>query len=546
MYSYSKRIFCLLMALSVFVAGFTVSAEGEAPWEKFGFEENYQYSNEMIGHALKSTVPMIEHYYEAKVTYKPIIFDSQTFFNDVSVYYTYLAEQGYSEDDISSVIYDHMAENIKDYITYGRSKTMDASCGGTGSGVVLSEDGYIATNAHVARMDEESKKSSYIYALSKGVMEELQKIADDVGEYGVELSEEDIMYLSELLVEDAAKEARIKDETDILIVNFPTASGDTSYDNCVSHEAELVTIGTQENKKGLTQDMALLKIDAENLVSLKLSETYPETNSEIFSGGFPGSSETIFNNYGSTASVLSVSVTPGTITRVVRLDDTDYQPIQISSTISNGSSGGPSVDESLAVEGLNTYGLSDDMRFAYMVPAAFLKDKSDDVDFVYSDATKSFLTGLQMLQEGYGSSAKECFEYVRKLQPDTPYIENLIDISEKAPQKGHETVAGDSEGTSFLKENILLIAVGAGAVLVIVAVIILLVNGKKKRGKDPDVYSVVTHEPPKREDPPAPPKKEQEPPARPTVTSTVNPRSTASTPPSQPEKNEFFKRPDDL
>ena len=287
-------------------------------------------------------------------------------------------------------------------------------------------------------MNEDDKLKLYMYSLSPNIIEDLSSIVKDLEKYGVTLTVQNIKALSDSVLEAASEDAKVKKEETSLQVCFPTADGNTTYDkNSKAYDAEIVEIGTQESKDGLTQDTAILKIDAENLVALTLSASYPESNSQVVSAGFPAVAEEIFSSVGSDASTLSVSVVTGKVARTVDIEGTKYKSIEVTTTLSNGSSGGPSVDNHLEIEGLNTYMSSTDNRFAYMVPAEFVADKTKKIDLIRDDTTKTFLTGLQMLQQNYGKSAVECFEYVKEKicagnkrfgYPDVEYSYGALDF----------------------------------------------------------------------------------------------------------------------
>ncbi len=462
-----KRFLALFVAalLLFSIAGFC--EKDEKLYEKYGYNENFEYEDEYIGHALKSVVPQIILEYEARIRYRPVQVDSEKFAAQVEIW----------RGEVSSEqeLIDRIKENVLEFVVFGSYKTENVDGAASGSAVIISDDGYIATNAHVAALDEQTKLMIYMYSLDQSVAEDVEEILYDIYENDITISEEDYLALNEAVLYASAANAEVLEEKTKLKACFPTADGDTSYKNGIKYDAELIEIGTQENIEGLTEDTAILKIDAKNLVALTLSETYPETNSSIVAAGFPGAAEEIFSSAGSDASTLSVSTSPGTVSRLVPIDGTDYKAIEITARISGGNSGGPSVDKHLQVEGLNTYALSSDYRFAYMVSAEFVSDLADGLDIEQGEASKTFLTGLQMLQQGYGLAAVNCFERVKDLNKNTPYIDLLIDLAEEAPQTEPATKK------EFPVILIIIIAAGVLLLLIIVVSIILAVKSKKRK-----------------------------------------------------------------
>ena len=87
-----------------------------------------------------------------------------------------------------------------------------------------------------------------------------------------------------------------------------------------------------------------------------------EPGETIYAIGFPGVSDQVTVNY--TASVDSVTVTAGTISRLAHMAETDTDVIQIDASINHGNSGGPLITEEGYVIGLNTYGYGDNINLA--------------------------------------------------------------------------------------------------------------------------------------------------------------------------------------
>ena len=471
-----KRISALVLAMLMF---FTCSIAFATPlYEKYEYKENYQYQDEFIAYALKATVPMIFLNCSATLRYAPIEFDVDLVMEHFEILYNEYHTQ-YSQEEIAQALYEHVCNNLSDYLSYGNLKTVDTEGSFTGSGVVISDNGYIATNSHVVTLEDEGKELLYMSALDSGVKDDLENLLNDVQRYDIDLTEEQVEEIYMLIMEDAIKQASIVDEDTELLVCFPTADGNTKLEDCVSYKARVVAEGTAEGVEGLTQDTAIIKIDAENLVALRLSETYPELNSPITSGGFPGASDEIFREVDSFDSVLSITVGSGQISRIVPIDGQHYKAIGINTNISGGNSGGPSVDKSLEIEGLNTYGNATDMRYAYMVSAEYVRKLADEFDIEQGEASKTFLLGLQLLQDGHGKAALECFEAVQNMNNDTPYIETMISVAKEAPQTVPE------EASSGISLTVILIIAGCVVFVAASVVTILLIVKSKKKKKLP-------------------------------------------------------------
>ena len=467
----------ILIFSMVFTASVSASDDSISLYEKYGYNEDFEYNDEMAGHALKTSVVYVGLTYEATVRYQPVEFNEDQINEEFDILcdeFSYL-----DKAEIAGVLLDYAKENILSYLYWGGTEKIDVELGAHGSGVVISEDGYIATNAHVVTLTDEDKEKACIEYLQSYVLEDIVNVFDLLEQtYGISFDDDEKMALYETGLELTTQKCTISNKKESLYVSFPSASGDTDYDKDRTFKAKVVEKGVPMNvdNEGATQDAAILKIDEENLVALSLSDSYPEANSKIITAGFPGAAETIFQQMGSDKSILSVSIGTGNISRQIAIKGHDYKALEITTTISNGNSGGPSVDSGLKIEGLNTYGLSSDMRFAYMIPAEYVSDLAKGIELEQEEVSKTFLTGLQMLQSGYGAAAKECFEYVKEQREDTPYIENLITLAEKAPQEYPKTKFN-------IEDYLLYIIIGGGVLLVIITVIIIVIVSKRKKKK---------------------------------------------------------------
>ncbi len=507
-------IFCLLISSqAVFATKEDAKTESEQAeeevelplYEKLGYQDDFEYNDVMIGHILKSTVVYIlqETYYT--VSYLPYEVHEENLIAFIEaceeVEETAAEEADAADEEPEEITPEQMAayilENHQDFFRYGEEETIEQYVGGQGSGVVLGDNGYIATNAHVvlAPTEEDLEFYSY-YDLSEFWDYELITMSNTFARYGIPLEAYD---LSDFFYEnydyynfyDRPFTVDLTETT--VTVYTPTSDGLTDLEIAESYEAEVLECGVSvdniDSSEGLTKDIAILKIDEENMVGLSLSTTYPEVLSDIYSGGFPAAAKEVFEEdvYKST---LSVSNSPGKVSRHITIKGTDYKAMEITSTISWGSSGGPSVDAHAQIEGLNTYGNSYDQRFAYMVPAEAVIDMADGYDIEQDEISKTFLAGIQMLQQGYGKAAKDCFHEVQLARRSVPYLDEMVTLAEAAPQETPlkeeeeaepEEVVEETPATNWQLINILVIAGIVVLVAAIVVVIIIIVKKKKKK-----------------------------------------------------------------
>lgn len=455
-YTTAKLLLCLVFVLS----SVSVFAEDAIPlYEKYGYRDSYKYNDEMITNALKVTIPQIRTAYSATVLYEPVSFDAEYALGKLRNIRE-KAEKTLAQGDVAAAVLDDIRKNTDKYLKFGYQKEMKTEGVFTGGGVVIGEDGYIATNSPVVGMGEEFKKKIYYYELREEMDNIVLKLINGFEKYGVSFSNEEIASFCDLILGFAVKNLQIIDDEVEIEVWFPASYGTTKV-----YAAKIVA--------DVAQNTAILKIDAKNLVALKLSEKYPELNSKVVSAGFNDTADSHFRKPDNEETDLEIAVENGSVAWLSQIDGTKYKAIGITCALSGRNGGGPSVDANLDIEGLNTYVNAQDNPLRSMVPARLVKKLSSDLEIGQGEVSKTFMTGLQLLQDGYGPAAVECFRKVAEYQPETPYINNIIELAESAPDNQY-VVKKD-------KKVVLITGVAGLAVVFIALIVILIIAGKKKK-----------------------------------------------------------------
>ena len=450
-----KQIFVLMLVVTVIMGN--VAYAGAL--DKYDIEEDFKYSDEMIGNALKTAVPRIYNTFDCTVKYPKISLDTRKIYNFAMRYYNATQYE----------ILDYISKNITDYMVVSEETLSDVFVM-SGSGVTISDDGYIATNQHVISTYGEDIKSEF---LNSGYIEaDAEEFVNQLVSYfGSDQSGEE--ELKNLYISEIKQSIEVSVTNNSIKVVYPDADGNTSLEAGVKYDAQIIKegkVGDVMNNDVGVEDAAILKIDAQNMVSLSLENDYPSETTKIFAAGFPGASNSIFEAANSTADTIAVTITNGIVSRLVPLDNSSYKMIQTTATVNHGNSGGPSVDETLNVSGLNTLANSEAEGYYWMVPAAVIRDKAQDLSVKRGKATELFMLGLQAMQGNYGATAKECFEEIRSIQPNTPYINKLIERASALPQNSMRN-----------KNMIIWIASGAAAILILVLIIVIVSKSKKKK-----------------------------------------------------------------
>lgn len=150
---------------------------------------------------------------------------------------------------------------------------------------------------------------------------------------------------------------------------------------------------------GMYPDYAVLRAGEapEGRVALPLlaDDADVAVGDSVYALGYPGSSdETEEGNYGSSlvADVDDVTVTSGVVSRFSEGSSLgNTRLIQHDAQINHGNSGGPLIDESGAVIGINTYGIggdasTGDVNSYYSVRISYVRDKLDELGISYDVA----------------------------------------------------------------------------------------------------------------------------------------------------------------
>lgn len=153
------------------------------------------------------------------------------------------------------------------------------------------------------------------------------------------------------------------------------------------------------SSSGMYPDYAVLRAGEapEGRVALPLlaDDADVEVGDNVFALGYPGSSdETEGGVYGNSlvADVDDVTVTSGVVSRFSEGTGMgNTRLIQHDAQINHGNSGGPLIDESGAVIGINTYGIggdasTGDVNSYYSVRISYVRDKLDELGISYDVA----------------------------------------------------------------------------------------------------------------------------------------------------------------
>lgn len=372
----------------------------------------------------------------------------------------------------------------------GKSYTLCSA--GTGSGFVIDDEGHIITNAHVA--DPNDLNMVIEGGSTDGVFERdlYTDIITVLSSSGISTFSPEIyrtQFLLELFnkgyitISSDKRELYIQGEG---LVEFDPVS--YRFINTQNHFAADLINSNKIPGAEIAKDPNLTITDVADLALIQLrdSNAYPSmpinstsyfVGQDIYVIGYPGlvdKPEIFYRN-----SVLSSTVTKGTISSIKPSGNNTFDLIQIDASIESGNSGGPLIDLDGNIIGVATYSISSDSGNYNLAVAG--KEVQNFVDSSGISAQKNserqqLESALSDVSLSYYKRAKEKFQDLIDKQPNlalslSPFVE-LCDS---------KIVAGESKNptlniTSSLPMLIIFIIL---ILLLVVAVAILVIQLKK-------------------------------------------------------------------
>jgi len=280
--------------------------------------------------------------------------------------------------------------------------------GGSGSGAIISPNGYVVTNAHVvesSEMEDDDLANAAFQQLVAGIADYFQE--DYEWTYNYMLS--------------YTKYTKI---TRVLKVILP--GGDVL-------DGEVKSYGAPINQG---KDVAVLKIEGKNLPTLPLgnSETIEDQN-DIWVIGYPAAAD---SDLLSPDSSLESSMNAGQITATSKKTEQGSPVIQLDAAATHGNSGGPVINEKGQIIGLLTFrgdtvNGQEVQGFNFAVPVDTVKEFVNQAGAknTRSRTDQLYKEGLTLYWGGYYKNALEKFEAVERIFPNHSEVKHYIANSEK-------------------------------------------------------------------------------------------------------------------
>ncbi|MHB0914230.1 MAG: trypsin-like peptidase domain-containing protein [Thermoleophilia bacterium] len=450
-------VFLIILALPAITGLIAGCGDEEASRDTAPAETPRDLDPTTIGEYNKPGIVLVETTWTADVTVPDIEFDEDALF----AYFDSLAAGGQLPADITEQeLLDLMVEELvlnPEYYVYAtatdRATSMDSSV--YGSGFIVTEDGYLLTNAHVIKKSEEDLQLQM--ALQAGgdfLYEDLARFEEYIG-IDLDPEYEDIFLGAVASLYDQYMTVT-SPETEVMMytVNVDGKLSDP-------FPAETVEVGDPiDLMEDTGKDVAVLKVDEKNLPTVAIGDDSDLRDGEqAIAVGYP-SVATFDPNFDLTN--IAPTLTQGIISSQKKMEG-GWEVIQTDATISGGSSGSPLFNSRGEAIAINTFGATElneqtgeievQPGYNYAVPATVVREFLDDADVepALGPLTIKYHEAVDLYDEEHYSAARLLFEEIDDANTDYPYVDEYIESSADKIDDGKDKPVADEadEGSSI-------------------------------------------------------------------------------------------------
>lgn len=368
--------------------------------------------------------------------------------------------------------------NFLHYVKPGKNLIKkDLETGAMGTGFIITQDGYVITNAHVVYAEDDYLK----WLLTQTAMKEL--VEKDVQEFVKEAGEADIEIPDEVLktgMQNVAAYYKQLMEMDKVSTEIFTEMG-------------VAVPGLQATQRGFPSDLrkrgepipgkdvAIIKVEKTNLPTVRLGDdSTVMTGDRIYVIGYPAVAT--FHELLSAESILEPSLTSGLISARKKMQG-GWDTFQTDAAITHGNSGGPVFNERGEVIGIATFGSIDYQRggqevqgMNFLIPISIARQFLNEINVApqESQLSKLYEEGLAYYDKQQYKNALEKFREVNELNPGYPYVAKYISDSRTAINEGR-----DRSTPSWLYIGVAIVAIGSLLLLVVGGVVAFVLFRRK-------------------------------------------------------------------
>ncbi|MBN1331376.1 trypsin-like peptidase domain-containing protein [Candidatus Dojkabacteria bacterium] len=378
-------------------------------------------------------------------------------------------------------------------------RSYDFTIGFTGSGFFITPDGYLITNGHVAKSEDDLiayyglaqtseqilkdaiyyvSQSNYYYTPTESELEEAYQYALSSTYGGSYDALVDDMYS----IDYKGGNIEMDSVTNSNYIQTGSVSGTQTIVEEQGKAATLIDtsyVGDFDSK-----DIALLKVEGSNFPTAELgSFENIQIGKEVYAIGYPGIVESGTGIFTDVESGLEPSITKGIISAKKSLID-GTEAFQTDAGITHGNSGGPVVDTSGKVIGIATWSFGDNPggeSFNFLISVEQVKSllSKNNITAEQSLTSQKWASGLQNYSDGCYSSAKKDFESAKALYAGNVDIDQFIANSQTKIENGEDMCVSDTATFVVIGGAAFCCLAGVG----LIGIIVLILATRKKKGK---------------------------------------------------------------
>ena len=410
----------------------------------------------------------------------------------------------------------------------GASMQLNGLCtGGIGSGSIVSDDGYIATNGHVTEVSNQSmimgintqeNMNKYIkFVVDAGYVtrETLRDLANKA-DGGDQSAQAAILGLINQVPADNIRSQNDRYDYVIQTSSEPIAREDDGSGNLkwkktktnipakkIDAEVDLKSHSMDLNSE--KSDVAILKVEG-RFPAVELGDSSKVSRGDrVTAIGYPA---IVDDGVNTKKSKTVPTVTQGDVSGSAS-DAGGHKLFSMSAQIAAGNSGGPAFDDDGKQIGLNTYGGSSCANrrehnnscfgegiFRDIADLKTMAKKNNVALSANGELTKLWKDGLESFSQGKYSQAKAKFEQLDKKYPDNYLVAKMIEVSSNTPDDSTESETSSTEaGTSESENNttviiVVVVILSTGALFLTVSIIAIAVSVSSRRKMNAYPYPV--------------------------------------------------------
>ncbi len=314
----------------------------------------------------------------------------------------------------------------------------------TGSGFIITPDGYIVTNAHVVQYGPDIEKVVYSSWATKDSLknslreffnEDYQRIEKYFeGRVGSEASEgrlkdsfvdaeEDLFRKTVLINKDS--EPQIFMVKGVAVLGSPTQN------------TKVICDLRKRGKVGEGEkDIAILKVEEANLPTVSIGDDNTvNVGDKIAVLGYPIAAEVVGDNKMGTES----TITAGELSARRKMPS-GWSLLQTSAAINSGNSGGPAFNEHGEVIGIATYKSKEATGINFLIPISVAKEFLNELNIKpqQSHLSQLYDQGVASMNKSCYKGALEKFKEVKEISSGFPFVETAIAECRSAIDQGKD------------------------------------------------------------------------------------------------------------